>query len=73
MLFFLEIIQLLVEETNRYYQEYLDILDEGCFPLPDASVQTLYIFLSITVQMGHDQKDCWSTPEQFLHSFTGIQ
>jgi hypothetical protein len=30
MLFFLEIIQLLIEETNRYYYQYLDTLDK-CF------------------------------------------
>jgi len=29
MLFFFEIIQLLVEETNRYYHQYLDALDKG--------------------------------------------
>jgi hypothetical protein len=28
MLFFLEIIELLVEETNKYYQQYLDTLDK---------------------------------------------
>jgi hypothetical protein len=49
MLFFLEIMQLLVEETNRYYHQYLDTLDEGCSPLPDVTVQEMYLFLSVTV------------------------
>jgi hypothetical protein len=71
MLFFLEIMQLLVEETNRYYHPYLDTLDEGRSPLPDVTKQEMYLFLSITVQMGHDQrerlKDYWSLLEQFFH------
>ena len=37
MLFFFEIIQLLVEETNRYYHQYLDTLDEWWSSLPDVN------------------------------------
>jgi hypothetical protein len=57
MLFFLEIIHLLVEETNRYYWIYFDTLDKGWSPLPDVAIQEMYSFLAIIVQMGHDQKD----------------
>jgi hypothetical protein len=38
VLFFLEIMQLLVEETNVYYHQYLKIVDEGCSPLPYVSI-----------------------------------
>jgi hypothetical protein len=42
MLFFLEIMRLLLEETNRYYHQYLDTLEEGRFPLPDVTIQEMY-------------------------------
>jgi hypothetical protein len=41
MLSFIEIIPLLVEETNRYYHQYLDTL-EGRSPLPDVTIQEMY-------------------------------
>ena len=56
VLFFFEIIQLLVEETNRYYHQYLDTLDEERSPLPDVTVQEMCLFLAIIVQMGHTER-----------------
>jgi len=53
MLLFLEIIQLLVKETNNYYQQYLDTLDEES-PCLDVTIQEMYCFLAIIVQMGHN-------------------
>jgi hypothetical protein len=47
MLFFVEIIQLLVEETNRYHHQHLDTLDKGQSPLPDVNVQEMCLFLAI--------------------------
>jgi hypothetical protein len=47
MLFFVEIIQLLVEETNRCYYHYLDTLDKGKSPLPDMTVQEMCLFVAI--------------------------
>jgi hypothetical protein len=35
MVFFLEIMQMLVEETNRYHHKYLDTLNEEQCTLPD--------------------------------------
>ena len=35
LLYFAEIISLLVVETNRYYQDYIDRLDDGPSPEPD--------------------------------------
>ena len=54
MLFLFEIIQLLVEETNGYYHQHLDTLDEGRSPLPDVTVQEMCSFLTIIVHMGHE-------------------
>jgi hypothetical protein len=53
MLFFLEIIQLLVVEAKRHYHQYLDTLDKGWSPLPDMTVQEM--FLAIILQMRHDK------------------
>jgi hypothetical protein len=53
---FLEIMQLLVEETTHYHQ-YLYMLDEGHAPLPDVTMQEMYLFVSVTVQMVHNQSD----------------
>jgi hypothetical protein len=46
LLFFKEVIQLLVAETNKYYNQYLDTLDNdgGHLQLPDTTVQEMYIF-----------------------------
>ena len=64
-----EIITLLVVETNRYYQDHLDRLDEGPSPLPDVTEAETLVFLAITVQMGHciqdKLTDNWSTTYQF--------
>ena len=73
--FFFEIIQLLVDETNRYYHQYLDALVEGQYPLPDMTVQEMCLFLAITLQTGHDQRDTlsdyWLTLEQYFMAFYG--
>jgi hypothetical protein len=64
-----EIIQLMMQETNRCYHPYLSALDEGQSPLPDMTVQ------EIIDQMGHNQKDnmkdCWWTHERFNMAFYG--
>ena len=57
---FFEIVQLMVEETNRYYHQYLDALDEGQSSLPEMTVQEMCLFLAINLQMGHDQRDTLS-------------
>jgi hypothetical protein len=62
-----------VEDTHRYYHQYLDTLDEGQFPLPYVTVQEMRLFLAIIVQMGHDLRDTlknyWLTPEQHFMAF----
>jgi hypothetical protein len=57
MLSFLKIMQLLVEETNRYYDQYLGMLDEIRCPLPDVTIHEMYLFLAIVLQLGHNQRD----------------
>ena len=32
-----------MEETNRFYHQYLDTLDERCSPLPDMTVQEMFV------------------------------
>jgi hypothetical protein len=69
--------QLSAEEKNRYYHQYLDALDEECSPLPDMTIQEMYLPPSVIVPMGHDQrdrlKDYWFTLEQFLWLFMETQ
>jgi hypothetical protein len=62
MLLFLEIMQLLVEETNRYYHQYLDTPDEGHSPLPDVTTQEIHLFLTIFV---------WVTAKEMGSKVTG--
>jgi hypothetical protein len=73
MLYFAGIIRLLVEETNRYYHQYLDRLEDGPSPRPDVTDSEMFLFLAIIIQMGHDVrdtlKDYWSTAEQFATPF----
>jgi hypothetical protein len=38
--------QLLVEEAYRYYHQYLDMLYKGHCPLPDVTIQEMYLCLS---------------------------
>jgi hypothetical protein len=53
LLYFAEIITLLVMETNRYYHCYLDSFDDGPSPVPEVTDAEMFVFLAITIQMGH--------------------
>jgi hypothetical protein len=50
-------LSLLVEETDRYYRQYLDILDDGPSPLPDVTESEMFLFLMMIVQIRHDVWD----------------
>lgn len=73
LLYFAEIISLLVVETNRYYHQYLDTLDHGPSPVPDITEAEMFVFLAVTVQMGHCLRerltDYWSTAENYYTPF----
>jgi len=57
LLYFAEIISLLVVETNRYYHNYIDRLDDGPSPEPDVTEAEMFVFLALTIQMGHGVRD----------------
>jgi hypothetical protein len=52
-------------DTDRYYHDHLDRVDERPSPLPDVTEAVMFLFLAITIQMGHDLrdrlKDYWAT------------
>ena len=70
MLFFTEIFQLLVEQTNLYYQQHLDRQARPRCQLPD-----IMTFTALALQMGHDMKDTvhdyWSRHKHLHTSFYG--
>jgi len=57
LLYFAEIFTLLVVETNRYYHNYIDRLDDGPSPEPDVTEAEIFVFLALTIQMGHSVRD----------------
>jgi hypothetical protein len=73
MLYFAAVITLVAEETNQYYRQYLDMLDNGPSPAPDITECEMFLFLAIIAQMGHDirdsLKDYWTVTEQFRTPF----
>jgi hypothetical protein len=73
MLYFTEIIHLLVEESNRYHHQYLASLEDRPSPLPDVTDSEIFLFLGIIIQMDHDIRDrirdYWVTSEKFLTPF----
>jgi hypothetical protein len=61
-------LSLLVEETSRYYQQYVDVLDDGPSPLP-VTESEIFLFLVIIVQMRHDVWDSMSDLLVMIESF----
>jgi hypothetical protein len=70
MLFFTEIFQLLVEQTNLYYQQHLDRQAGPSRRMPD-----IMTFTALALQMGHVVKDTlhdyWSRLKQMQTPFFG--
>ena len=64
MLFFTEILHLLVEQTNLYYEQFLDRQAGPSRRLPDITLPDMMTFIALALQMGHVLKDtlhdCWS-------------
>jgi len=69
MLFFTEIFQLLVEQSNLYYQQHLDRQVGPSRRLPDMT------FTALALQKGHNMKDTlhdyWSRLKQLHTPFYG--
>jgi hypothetical protein len=57
MVFFTRNIHLLAEETNRYYHQYLDSLEDGPSPLLDMTDSKTFLSLGVINQIGHDIRD----------------
>jgi len=70
-----EIITLLVAETNRYYYDHPDRLDQGPSPQPDVTGAEMHVFHAITINMGHciqdEMTDYWSRADNFHTAFYG--
>ena len=75
LLFFLEIITLLVVETNRYYRQFLEKFDDGPSPEHEVTETEMFAFLALTLQMGHTVQgrleDYWTKMEQLRTPFYG--
>jgi len=74
LLYFAEIITLLLVETNRYYHAHLDRFDEGPSPQPDMTEAEMLAFLAI-INMGHCKQDqltkYWSRAYNYHTTFYG--
>jgi len=75
LLFFVEIITLLVVETNRYYHQLLENSDDGHSPEREVTEAEMFVFLALTLQMGHTVQgrleDYWMKMEQLRTPFCG--
>jgi len=62
-----------VVETNCYYHDYIDRLDDGPSPEPDVTEAEMFLFLVLTIQMGHGVRDnlrgYWLTVDQLYTHF----
>jgi len=69
----LQKLSLLVVETNRYYQDYIDRLDDGPSPEPDVTEAEMFVFRALTIQMRNGIRDkltdYWSTLDQLYTTF----
>jgi len=75
LLFFAEIITVLVVEMNRYYHQFLENSDDGPSPEREVTEAEMFAFLALTLQMGHTVQsrleDYWTKMEQLHTPFYG--
>jgi hypothetical protein len=75
LLFFAEIVTLLVVKTNRYYHLFLDNCKDGPSPQHDVTDPEMFAFLALTLQMGHTVQDrledYWTKMEELCTPFYG--
>jgi len=57
LLFFAEIVTLLVVETNCYYHQFLDNFEDGPSPQREMTEVEMFSFLALTLQMGYTVQD----------------
>ena len=75
MLFFRQIFQLILEETNRYFHQYTASKNTASTSAqsPDVMIREINTFFAVIIQMGRDQhgslKDYWSREEQYCTPF----
>jgi hypothetical protein len=64
-----------VVETNCYYHDYTDRLDNGHSTEPDVSEPEMFVLLALTIQFGHGIRDkltdYWATVDQLYAPFHG--
>ena len=57
LLFFTEIVTLLVVGTNRYYHQFLDNFEDGPSPQHEVTEAEMFSFLALTLEMGLTVQD----------------
>ena len=71
----MEIVTLLVVDTNHYYHQFSDNFEDGPSPQCDVTEGEMFAFLALTLQMGHtvqDRLEDYSTKmEQLCTPFYG--
>ena len=75
LMFFTEIFHLLVEQTNLYYEQFLDRQAGPSHRLPDITLPAMMTVIALALQMGHVLKDTlhdyWSRLRQTRILFFG--
>ena len=73
LVFFAEIITLLVVEMNRYYHQFLENSNNGPSSEREVTEAEMFAFLALTLQMGHTiqgrMEDYWTKMEQLRTPF----
>jgi len=75
ILFFRQVVQIILTETNRYFHQYMSSRTTGSTTAqpPDITIKETYTFFGLVIQMRHDQhqglKDYWSREEQYCTPF----
>jgi len=75
ILFFREVFQIILTETNRYFHQYMLSRPTGSTSAqpPDITIEEMYTFFGLVIQMGHDPrhslKDYWSRDELYYTPF----
>ena len=73
ILFFRQVFQIILTETNCYFHQYMSSRTTASTSAqpPDITIQAMYKFLGPIIQMGHDLrqsiKDYWSREELYFY------